>query len=114
MKGTKLMQFKHAQYLIAHAVKELGPELAARLREQARFHAETAINPARSGYGMVGALDMATDCARAACKVDEGNWGAIMVDGVGMLACTFNSAAYLCGLSPDERKALSATLTTEA
>lgn len=108
------MQFQHAQYLIAYAVNKRGAELAARLRDQARFHAETALDPARSGYGMVGALDMAADCARAACKVDEGNWGAIMADGVGMLACTFNAAAYLCGLSPDERKALSETLTTEA
>lgn len=108
------MQFQHAQYLIAYAVNKRGDELASRLREQARFHAETAIDPARSGYGMVGALDMASDCARAACKVDEGNWGAIMADGVGMLACTFNAAAYLCGLSPEERKALSETLATEA
>lgn len=108
------MQFQHAQDLIAYAVNKHGGELASRLRDQARFHAETAADPARSGYGMACALHMAADCARAACKVDGGNWGAIMADGVGMLACTFNSAAYLCGLSPDERKALSETLTTEA
>lgn len=106
------MQFQHPQDLIAYAVNKRDAELASRLREQARFHAATAAEPNRSGHGMAGALHMALDCARAANYVDEGNWGAIVSDGIGMMVVAFNAAAYLCGLSPAERKELADIMAT--